>query len=539
MDANGVVMQAAALRRLWMRRNTAMQKWYRLIRLDNDLFQRNMESVISNDPRTGFDLARYLLAPKTFGFVVDAAGLSDAAINKAVAVQTYCDMQLERANRATANSLFGQFMWRQQGLMLSTGWYAIFCAPAEVGWDLVGWNPASCFPDYDSAGRLVRLARVYALSVDEAKRVIKREGWLPAALPAQGSVTVTHLFEEADSGLWHYVVVNQTLVRAARLDDQKFERLPIWTGPVAGLPDDGSIMGSDRWREEVGQSVVAPVLDVSKNYDKMLTFMQQLIRDTANPKYVEYTRGSVLTAYKLYERGAIFSAEPGEKIEAMQPPALPAEVRTHEFDLRGMIQRGTFSDMAFGNIQQAVSVFLMSSVTASARRVLHPFQQATLDVMSDIATETVSLMRRQGKPLEDSSFPRLPANLPLRFNYDIEIPGDFLQRAQSAKIINPEFKLSSATLVAMLFPEVKSWARERGQLSTEDALNLPETRLTQAIIALQSASREASDRHDGQTAAMLQQAAQLVQAKLQPGSPTPGSQDASQQPTDFLSMMRR
>ena len=68
------------LEREWQPRRDAVSRWYKLIRLEDDLAQDGMESVIGTDPRSSYNLATWLLTPKTWSITSLKVGLSDEEI---------------------------------------------------------------------------------------------------------------------------------------------------------------------------------------------------------------------------------------------------------------------------------------------------------------------------------------------------------------------------------------------------------------------------------------------------------------------------
>ena len=505
----------------WSMRSTAIKKWYNMIRLTDDLKQDKMESVISSDPRTSFNMASWLLTPKTPVFTVDTEGMTEEEVGNVGAVESYCNREYLREQRRTASSLYGRFDKRLVNYMLATGWYAVGSYPTPDGWMWGVWNPASVYPDYNQDGQLVQVARRYQIPSRQALSKIRSEGWQePQRAWSGGKLYVyikwwmdwdTELQEEV---AWFCAGIGNELVSPP--GPTPFRAIPIQVAPVAGLPDDGTITQDDSWRAEIGNSLVTPVLDIQKNYNKMMSYMQQLIRDTANPRWVEKVRGSsVLDPEKLFERGATFTIEPGEDIYPLATPPLPAEMRSHEFDLRNQIQRASFSDLTFGNVTQQVSAMLVTQVTASAQQILNPFQMGVSAVFSGIAVLNIAHMRLFGFPLlsGQAAFSKLPELLTIDFKYDVAIPGDFLNRANSARILNPDFRLSTSTLMELLIPEVRNAIIERGNLQAEDALNNPIARAVLSMWQLQLAAREARNNNDEQLAAMLERAAALMEGQ--------------------------
>lgn len=512
-EAMDIRVRVESLKSSWTMRQAAIRKWYSMVKLYNDLHQDNMESVISSDPRTSYNMALWLLQPRTGVFVADTDGLTEAEILAAGSVQTYADSQLRLVNRSGQGKLFGPFTGAVLKFMLTTGWYSVTAFPTANGWHMQCWNPAQVFPDYDSDGVLVELGRVYTVSAAHAMRKVKESGWIPPSRPWVGSVSVFNHWRLRDGVPEHAVVIGTHLAKPYTPTD--FARIPVYTMPVAGLPDDGGILADDSWKSDVGQALIAPIADLSKNYDKMLTYMQQLLRDTANPRWVEKVKqGGVLTPEKLFQRGAIFSIEPDEDVGPLQTPSIPVEMRSHQFDIRAQLQRGSFSDISFGGAVANVSAFMMSNVTATSKQILDPFREALMGLLGEIATDLIQYQRKHSLKMGKDSWPeQLPDQLKLNFVYDIQIPGDFAQRANSAKVLNPDFKVSSQTLTEVLFPEVQSFVEEEGRLASEEARRHPAFKRMVVVRELHRAAREATELGDFGFAQSIQQ----VIAEIQQG----------------------
>jgi len=482
-----------------------------MFQLYDDLAQSNMESVISSDPRTGFNMARWLLIPRTSAFKVDSTGMTETEALRTGVIEQYADRQLVLLTRKRRTSLFGSPLSRLVGLMLATGWYSVASVPTPHGWAMEVWNPAQVFPDYDDDGALIRAARVYKMRSDRANTLIGMSGWNPPDRAFTGKeVTVRMLWKITRYGVEHSVVIGTHLAKPPTL--APLDYIPVFTGPVAGLPDSGEITKGENWRGEVGESLIAPIRDIAKNYDKMLTYLQQLLRDTANPRWVEKSKGQPrVNPDELFKRGAKFNLEPDESLEPVSTPPLPAEIRGHQFDLHNQVQRGLFSDISFGNITQQVSGYLMTQVTSSAKQTLDPFFTGVRDVMGEVATRNIEFMRRAGWDLGDKPFPEIGGELALDFDYDVEIPGDFIQRVSAARVANPTFKLSTATLHNVLFPEVQNSLVEQSRIRAEEATENPVFRQLLLLRELNRAANEARENEDPEMAEWLDRAAGLVE----------------------------
>jgi len=507
-----IATEVGKLVSFWSPRDKALRAWYKMIQLEDTLKQDKMESVISTDPRTGFNMAKWLLQPKTSSFRVDTEGFTETQSRRVGAVEKYADRQLLLGIREKRVSLKGSFMRRLIGLMLATGWYSIMSYPISSNrWWMEVWNPAQVYPEYSSDGELIAVGRRYTISGKEAEWKVRVSGWKSSGLHFNDfqNLAVNNLWRRRPTGITHAVAIGTEEVKPETLTP--FREFPILVGPCAGLPDDGGLLQDDSWKAEIGNSIVAPIMDIQQNYNKMLTYLQQLLRDTANPRWVERTmQGGVVTPENIYERGAIFTIEPGEDIYPLDPPPLPAEFRGHQFDLRNQVQRSLFSDITFGNITQQVSGFLMNQVTAASKQVLDPFYGAVRDITGEMGSRNIMHQRVWGMDMGRESFPALPEEVTLDFNYSIEIPGDFIQRASTARVLNPNFRLSPETLYDNLFPEVQNAMIEMGRLRTADALESEPFKLVFTIHELSQAAEEARANRDTDMAELLDRAAQLA-----------------------------
>lgn len=520
-----VIQAVNALSNNWQERRNSVSKWYKLIRLENDLAQPRMESVISNDPRTSFDLARWLLQPKIAKFIVSQRGFRSDQLRTISQLESYALEQYNQWVDLAHSELYGSQVDRLLSFMLATGWYALGCMPQDDGsWMLQTFHPFEFFPEYDEGGCLVRLGRSYTVSPAIANMKVLHGEWVRPERPWTSAVAVRTIWEHQPDGVYQVVSIGNHIARPYSWTP--FLRIPIYTGPVPGLPDTGQLGPINKWKGEIAQSVVTAIADVQKNMDRMLTYMQQLLRDTAEPRILEILRGnSVVTQETWYSRGAVYTVEPGEDIRPIQPPVMPPELRSHEFDLRSMLSKGTFSDTSYGLLGGGVNSILFSQVVASAQRVLSPFRDTLQWLLGQAALFNFVHMKEWGIGLDGTGTLSFPDTMRVSFKYDITIPGDFVQRASTARVLNPEFRLSTATIYENLFPEIQSAIVEEGRLSAEDAAKHPVFRTLMTIVEFNRAAAEARQMNNGALAERLQRAAALMEQQLfqptQPGDNAP------------------
>jgi len=512
------------LQRQWAGRKKKSEHWYNLIRLVNNLAQDGMESVIGNDPRTSFNMASWLLTPKTWSFAADTSGLSEVEVQSVSALESMVTRQVSQSIRRGRNNLYGSALNYAIRMFLVTGWIALASTPGRE-WNIQAWNPITVYPHYDGNGNMVELGRKYQLSREQFVIKALSEGWI---IPTQlgEKVWVRSLWVQTFFGAFFAVYADQQVVRP--MGETGFVHIPVYCNPAGGLPDDGSLV-DEKWREEVGQSIVESAMDLQHNYNKMLTYIQQLLRDSANPKWIERVDGGsgYLTPENVTKRGQVYSIGLQEEIFSVGAQPIPVDLRTHQFDLRNQISRAQFSDSSFGEGGD-IGVFAMSQATASTKQILEPFQTGLTIGMGELATKNTHEHIRRSQPIGTQELPlNLPSDVSLDYNYDIEIPGDFLQRANAAKIINPEFKLSEETLIRSMFPEVRDPFEEKARVDSEDSMR---SEMAMAIKEISEFRRLADQAHllnNGEAERLLIQAADAREAQIL-GSPSPQDQTFDQ-----------
>ena len=516
------LIEAVNVRRSnWDSRRRNVQKWYDLIRLENDLATPNLESVISTDPRSGFTMASWLLQPKVIIYNGSGDGLSEDELAGIGELEVLSQRRIATTRSRAKGTLFGEPIKRLIDLMLATGWYCVMTYPIENRWLMNVWNPLTAYPDYNDEGFLTSVARRYTTTLSLAKDKIQQEGWHDSIPTGRrgGTVDITSMWWYGGGGeVLHAVVINGQWAKPPT--PAPFVRIPVFIGPVGGLPDDGTIKSGDTWRGEVGMSLVGAVADLAKNYDKVLTFLQQLIRDTANPRWLERTRTNRIERSQLFDRGAVFRVEADESFGPLATPPLPAEARSHTLDIRQQTQRALFPDAVFGGVQGQISSLVMSQIVSVAQQVVAPFHRGMQDLLSQICTFNLHQSQVFMELGYEIQVPRFTTDIQMNARYEVTIPGDFLQRASTARLVNPEFRLAKGTIMDILFPEIISVAGEQAKINAEDAVANPIFRGVLAISEFQRAAQQARMANDEGRARLLDRAAQLLESQVlgeQPG----------------------
>lgn len=179
------------------------------------------------------------------------------------------------------------------------------------------------------------------------------------------------------------------------------------------------------------------------------------------------------------------------------------------------MQRGGVSWSLYGNVQGAMTAYVMAQIAASANQVLRPFKDALQNLYADIDNDWIRDIRKTGaRPYGWELPPTLPPTAKISADFDVEIPGDLIHRATVARMLTPDFSLSYSYTMQKLFPEIRSVMNERGRVRADQAAAHPTT----ALIALIDYYNREADYLDGlgdeNTARLYRMAAQGVEAQL-------------------------
>lgn len=526
MDAKELVAKCNAMRESWSARNKKIVEWYDMLTLKDKLAQEGMESVVSNDPRTGYNLGKYLMTSSIIAHKIDTDGLSPAEIDSTSYLEKYITgrwtAEEQRYRRAGRQSLIGEIA----SYMLGTGWFSVFAMATEDSVRAEVLNPIEVFPEFGPDG-LVRVSNIYSMTPAVANRKLKMMGWSVKRPISHNTYLYNYWDYDNDGDVVNGIVIGDEFVKPLTKEPELSELhiIPVLVSPVGGLPDRGSILSqSGKWQEYFGESIVAVNANLADNYNRLLTFIQQVIRDTANPRWFEQSNSDtpILREEDMFKRGAVFRGGLGELVQALPMPAMPVEARQMLFDYQNMLQRGMFPWVIFGNVQQQMSYIAMANIASSALQILTPYMEAFRGIMSDIDNLWYKLISKGGyKPFNFKP----PNNLPKEFEFtvqaDIEIPGYLVQRATVARMLDPNFRLPTSMVADKLFPEVKDPLKAQAQVRRDDAMMHPKAIMADQVIAYREYARSLREVGDVDSAMLYEKLASSIEAELV-GVPTQG-----------------
>jgi len=493
-----------------------MREWYKVLEMVDELAQTDMESFVGNDPRAAYNLIVHMLdsriphriAPEYM--TTELIGVADDV--EAIFRTAWNDIFLRYRSR-------GKTSWMRDflGLLAATGWYSVFAQVTPDGSRCMAeiWNPAEVYPNFDD-DMMIECSHIFPISVVGAKRLIYRNGW-PVDAPRQKSNVYDYWWVDERGSVYNSIALGTTVVKDS-VHESRFHRIPIFVAPTGGLPDMGMLCNVEgQYLEEMGQSFLATNLPVFKNLNKWWTFSMQLMRDTAQPRWFEQTSSGtkIITPENVFKRGAIFRGGLQDKISTLDVPPIPVELRASLLDMEAMLQRGGPSWAMYGNISQPLTAYVMSQIAASANQMAKPFHQSTINLITDIDNFWLELMKSQNyKPYKMELPKDLPPESRISAEYEIRIPGDLMNRATQARMLDPDFRLSTTRVMLELFPEVSNPLQEQATVRADQARRHPVMAVLALIDYLETQADELRDAGEKKQAELLEMAAERAKSSL-------------------------
>ena len=515
LSGNDVYQKCVALQKKWGDREKKFRDWYEQLQMTDKLAQKDMESFVGNDPRAAFN---------------HLVGVLDQQIPHRIAPD---ELEQEQIGPAAELSKGFDKIWkkvekeyRQRGrllmrdlitFLLATGWYSVFTIPTLDGSSFLAevWNPNTVFPEWDNV--MYECAHIFTLPAARAKRLAERNKWEIASF--HDGMRIYDYWILDDAGKPHNATsLDSKLVKPAVLE-ARFNRIPIFTGPVNGLPDAGEIITSKstKWRGELGQGYIVTNENVYNYFNKWWTFLLQILRDYAQARSYEKTSSAkqIVKPEDWYKRGAHFKLGPQDEIGFITPPPIPMELRSAQLDMEAMMQRGGPTWLQYGNIAQGMTSYVVSQVVASTNNTARAFHQGIVDCISDIDNFWVYLMKTFGyKPYGVVIPDGLPDDFELMADYELKIPGDLAQRATSARMLNPGFSLSEERIMEYDFPEIKNPSEEIAKRDAGRARQDPIFAQISLISALRQEAELLRKAKDFEHASLYDKAADLKEQQI-------------------------
>ena len=529
---------------MWNPRQRMMKEWYRTITLENYLEQEDMESYITNQPKNVFRFARHLIVTSAIQDKILRVGhdaKDDPGFDRLEVAMAKFWRKLEQGAEDDGKQ---GWLWHLSGLMTSLGWYSVFIDTDEDKVTADIWNPYQVFPLWAPGRGLVEITRSYFIDKESAERNIEVMGEPVPSFNQNQIVVINHwAVDPTDNVAKNTLIYGNNIIKGRESEGHDY--IPVITGPASGMPDEGVLPGNVNWAGSWGESVVAHNMDVLENYNKLLSYIMQTARDAANPRWVEYVNGgnSILDPEDIFKRGAIFTAENDERVDALAGPVLPIEATTTLRDMRADAGTGSFNDTIMGDINGAISSVMLSTMIGNTRHLIDPYTQAISRIRRKAATWWWGQMKEnKWKPFGIKlSFNQVAEDVEWEVPISLNIPGDFINRATQARMVSPAWEMSEQRVSEIMFPaEIDNYVEEQARKNAERANRHPVAQDMQLIAAYEVMAERARAANDLAAAARWSKAAASIEGSLgqrvggqQPEQVNPSTQVQPRTPSPF------
>lgn len=523
-DTSKIVNDIGTLKSFWSERNKKFREWYEILVLVDKLYTADMETYVSNEPQTFYNMAHYLLTKGEISHIAPIESESALELDKRAKLNRGCDYiwkVVDRERQLAGNS---PFIDELAFFLLVLGWYStvsLFDNNTGLLKTQI-WNPYDVFPRYTS-NRLATCVHSYPMSISEAAEKANSYGWSYTPKGSMtGNVSLDDYFVQDDEGLHNIILIDSKDV-TGWVDRPEMKLL---IAPVGGFPDKGSLSGNRRnWRKLTGRGIFEVNEAVANSFNKWKSMVSQILRDTAQPIMQEFTANAKATPEQLRERGALFQYAPGEGgLQRVSPPALPIEIPANLLELRREMQKGSFNDAVYGMVEGQPGYALSLLASSSANQILYPYMDGKHFVVAETDRFWLSNLKSsrrvfqvKGQFIEKLQPTDIPEDVNVEVNSQVATPKDWLERGTIGNMVDKH--LDEATIVTQIYGLNDPQAIKRRR-SLDRVLNHPMSQQLELIAGYYSHAGYLEKRGDRRQAALFRRAAQALEAQL--GAPQPG-----------------
>ena len=517
-----------------MQRNLQFKEWYDLLNLVDVLAARGMESYISNEPSSFYQMAHYLLTKGEIIHSIPIESESALELDKKARVHRGCQYMWRMIDRDKQLGGGQPYLDELAFYLLILGWYSTVQAfDKETGLlKCQIWNPHDTYPQYAN-NRMVSCVHSYKITEEEAGLKAEELGWkYEPRGTAIGEVNLDDFFQKVGNTWYNMILINEQDV-TGWVDRPEMNLL---VAPVGGFPDKGSltrgraatntisVSGMD-WRKLTGRGIFAANESIYLHFSKWKSQISQILRDTSQPIIMEFTTTPQATPEQLRERGALFHYAPGEQgLVRVPPAAIPIEIQAHLMELRREIQKKSFTDAVYGMVEGQPGYALSLLATSSANQILYPYMDGKHFVIGETDRFWLSNLKTskrvfqiKGKFIEKLSPTDIPEDVAIDVESDVATPKDWLERGTIGGMLRQD--IDKATLLTEIYKFSDPQAIIRRK-SLDDILDHPMSKQVEMIAGYYAHADYLDARGDSRQAALFRRAAQVLE--MQMGAPAPG-----------------
>lgn len=519
-----VVEDISLLKRFWKERNTRFQEWYEFLTLVDLLKTTGMESVVSNEPQTFYNMAHYLLTKGELSHTTPIASETALELDRKAKINRACDYMWSKIDRNRKLQGSQAFVDELGFYLLTLGWYSMIRSfDAETG-DLIVklWSPMETYPRY-SNGSFEGCVHSYSCDILEAKNKAEYSGWNYSPRNTVGSVWIDDYYTYEDGLLWNMILIDGKAV-TPWVDRPEMSLL---VSPVGGFPDKGSLVRSGKdWRRLVGRGIFEVNEPVSIAFNKWKTVVAQILKDTALPVTLEFSATPQATPEQLRERGGLFHYGQGENgLKRLEPAQVPPELQNQLLELRREMQKGSFNDAVYGMIEGQSGYSLSYLASSSANQILYPYMDAKHFVIGendkfwlDSLKDRKKVYQVKGKFVESLKTEEIPDDISITVESRVATPKDWLERGTIAGMLKGH--LDEASIITEIFGMNDPQAIQRRK-AIDDMLQHPMSKMVELIAGYQVHADYLDQRGDTRQANLFRKAAASLESQL--GVPPAGS----------------
>ena len=518
--------------RNWANRNKKFLAQYELFLLVDTLSAKGMESYVSNEPATFYQMAHYLLTKGNISHLIPIVAESASDLDNRARVNRGCEYMWHTIDRERQLGGSQPYIDELSFYMLVLGWYStIFAFDNTTGLMKTQiWNPIDVYPTYAN-NQLYTLSHNYPISQEEAMLKSEQLGWnyQPRSL-GSGMVKLNDFFFK-ENNVWNNIVLIDGIDVTGIVPRPE---ISILTSPIGGSPDKGSLTpSSSDWRSLAGRSIFEANREVTLAFNKWKSMIAQILRDTAQPVTQEFSSTPQATPEQIRERGALFHYAPGEAgLQRLPPAAIPIEIQANMLELRREMQKGSFNDAVYGMMEGQPGYALSMLASSSANQILYPYMDSKHFVLAEADKfwlENLKTSKRvfdvKGKFLEKLKPTDIPEDVTVIVESDVATPKDWLERGSIGGMVRED--LDKATLLTEIYKMTDPQGIIRRK-SIDDMLQHPVFK-TMDMIASANAHADYLERSgDREQALLFRKGAKALESQL--GAPAPGQGTVAEQP---------
>ena len=526
-DISKVKTDIQSLKAFWYQRNLKFKEWYETLTLIDLLAAKGLESYVSNEPQTFYNMAHYLLTRGELSHSIAINSESSIELDKRAKVDRGCQYAWKQIDRERKLGGSMPFLDELGHYLLVLGWYSgVLLFDEKTGMLKAQlWNPYDVYPRYANE-RLVACVHSYKITREEARIKAESNGWdyeHPGIFSPTAEVVLDDYWRLEGNTLFNMILIDGKQV-TGWVDRPEMKLL---VAPVAGFPDKGSLTKkTGDWRKLSGRSIFEVNESVSYAYNKWRTMISQILRDTAQSIMEEFSQTPQATVEQLRERAPLFHYAPGEEgLKRLPPHTIPIEIQAHLIDISKEMQKGSFNDAVFGMMEGQKSGYALSQLaSSSANQILYPYMEAKHFFIEEGDNFNLSNLKKSGKVfnikgkfIEQLKPEEIPEEVNVTVESEVATPKDMLEKGTIAYYLRDH--LDKATLIHDVIGKKDPQAILRAK-RVDTILDSPESLAIEKITIYRNHARYLRDRGDPRQADLFDNVANAMEAQI--GAPAPG-----------------